>query len=219
MKLIVISSSLERPGEVDEVIRMFELGLGYYHIRKPRMSRRALAEYITSFPAEYRPRIILHSYHALAYKYRLGGIHMSRKHRHRGRLYRWKIRMRRLRHPGLIVTRTYHKLSDLQNDKRRYTYAFLSPIYDSITHPTLSGGFSKRALLIVNDTARQPILAMGGITPDRLADVHDLGFSGAALHGIVWSADSSPAVVFKQALEAVAVLSSTAQSRDSETGR
>ncbi len=200
MQLIVISSGQDRPGEVEEVTRMFELGLQYYHIRKPRLSKRALSEYITAFPDKYRRRIVLHSFHALAYKFKLGGIHMSRKHRHRGRLYRWRIRMRRLRRPGLVITRTYHKLSDLQNDKRRYTYAFLSPIYDSITHPTLSGGFSKRALLIVNKTARQPILAMGGVTPARLADIRDLGFSGAVLHGVVWSEDTSPAIVFKEAL-------------------
>ena len=206
MQLVVISGGEETPGEIDEVTRMFELGLKHFHIRKSRMSKKELKAYITSFPEKYRPYLILHSHHALAFKYKLGGIHMSRRHRKRGRIYRWKIRWQKIKNPQLIVTRTYHKLSDLQNEKRRYSYAFISPVFDSITHATLSGGFSKRALNIVNKSSRHPLLAVGGITPERLADIVPLGFAGAALHGAIWSEGRSPAHVFKMARDKAAQL-------------
>lgn len=206
MELVVISSGNETPGEIDEVTRMFELGLKYFHIRKTHLSKRDLKEYITSFPSEYRSRMILHNHHDLAFKLKLGGIHISKRHRRKGRIYRWRVRFERFKNPNLIITRTFHKLTDIQNDRRRFSYAFLSPVFDSITHATLSGGFSKRALNIVNSSSKYPIFAVGGVTVERLPDIAQLGFSGAALHGSIWAEGGSPAHIFKAAADVAKTL-------------
>jgi thiamine-phosphate pyrophosphorylase len=202
MKLVVVSSPKDHPNEIVEVIRMFEAGLEHFHIRKPRMSRKELTEYIKLFPEKYRSRIVIHSYHGLASSLKLGGIHLSRKHRKRGRLYRIKLFLRRKIERDLLVTRTFHKLTDITNEKRKYSYTFLSPVFDSITHSTLSGGFSKRALLIMIPQAKQPVYALGGVTEERFPEIIDLGFEGAVLLGSVWNSEEAPHIVFKRALEA-----------------
>jgi thiamine-phosphate pyrophosphorylase len=203
MKLVVMSSPQDSENEIQEVIRMFDAGLTHFHIRKPRKSKKQLSAYISSIPSEYHSRLIIHSYHALADRYKLGGIHLSRRHRKRGWWYKFKLRLKRSIQRDLIVTRTFHKLTDITNDKRSYSYAFLSPVFDSITHHTLSGGFSKRALLIMIPQARQPIYAMGGVSYDKFEAVRELGFEGVVLLGSIWKNDEGllPHEVFRQAKE------------------
>jgi len=202
MKLVVVSSPKDQPNEIVEVIRMFEAGLEYFHVRKPRMGRKELIDYIKLFPEKYRKRLIIHSYHGLASNLSLGGIHLSRKHRKRGKFYRIKLSLKRKFNKKLVVTRTFHKLTDITNEKRKYSYTFLSPVFDSITHSTLSGGFSKRALLIMIPQARQPVYALGGVTEERFTEISDLGFEGAVLLGSVWNSEEAPHIVFKKALAA-----------------
>lgn len=202
MKIIVISSPKEHPNEIVEVIRMFEAGLEHFHIRKPRLNKKQLTEYIKQFPEKYRKNIVIHSYHGLASSLNLGGIHLSRKHRKRGRLYQVRLYFRRKFDRKLLVTRTFHKLTDITNEKRKYSYTFLSPVFDSITHSTLSGGFSKRALLIMIPQAKQPVYALGGVTEERFPEIIDLGFEGAVLLGSVWNSEEAPHIVFKKALAA-----------------
>ncbi len=201
MDIIVISNPVDLEDEVQEVLRMFRMGLSVYHIRKPRMSRREMTEYIKKFPREYRKRLVLHGYHSLADQYHLGGIHLSRHHRKRGRIYRFKIWLKKKLYPGMIVSRTFHKLTDITGDRMTYNYTFLSPVFDSVSHSTLSGGFSKRALLIMIPQARQPVYALGGITNDRLGEVRNLGFHGAVLLGSIWEGPERPHEKFKMALE------------------
>jgi len=202
MKIVVVSSPKDQPNETVEVIRMFDAGLEYFHIRKPRLSKKQLTEYINLFPEKYRKRLVIHSYHGLASTLSLGGIHLSRKHRKRGRFYRLKLFLRRKIERDLVVTRTFHKLTDITNEKRKYSYTFLSPVFDSITHSTLSGGFSKRALLIMIPQAKQPVYAMGGVDAERIPEIADLGFEGAVLLGSVWNSEEAPHIVFKKALAA-----------------
>lgn len=201
MKIVVVSSPKDQPDEIFEVIKMFEAGLEHFHIRKPRLSRKELTEYIKLFPEKYRERIVTHSFHGLASSLKLGGIHLSRKHRKRGKFYRFQLFLKRKFDKKLLVTRTFHKLTDITDDKRKYSYTFLSPVFDSITHSTLSGGFSKRALLIMIPQAKQPVYALGGIMPELLPEVSDLGFEGAVLLGSVWNTEEAPHVVFKKAVE------------------
>ncbi len=201
MEVIVVSSTHEVPQEVGEVVQMFEMGLKYFHVHKPKLNRKQLLEYLEQFPEEYRSKLVLHSYHGLAFKLKLGGIHLTRKHRKRGRLYYFRLWIRRKLNPNLIVSRSFHKLSDLTNDKRKYSYAFLSPVFDSISHSSLSAGFSKRALLIVIPQARQPVYAMGGISEEKFDYIHNHGFDGMALHGTVWEGKIPPSAVFRSAFE------------------
>lgn len=208
LKLVVFSSPVSIENEVQEVLRMFDAGLESFHVRKPHMSKKEMVIFIKQFPKKYRKRIVLHGYHALADQYQLGGIHLSRQHRKRNKFYHFKIWLKKKLYPKMMLTRTFHKLTDITSDKRQYTYAFLSPVFDSVSQSTLSGGFSKRALLIMIPQAKQPIYALGGITTERIKDIAALGFHGAALHGFLWEeSDELPSQKFKKALaEASAVL-------------
>ncbi len=209
MEIAVISCSHDEVNEIEEVVRMFDAGLKHFHIRKPRKNKQELSDYIQRFPHKFRKQLILHTYHGLASQFKLGGIHLSREHRKRNNLYALRLWVRRKLNPNLIVTRTFHKLTDITQDKRTYTYAFLSPVFDSVTRSSLAGGFSRRALHIIIPQAKQPIYALGGITVDRLTEVSENGFYGATFHGSIWDNDIPASQIFKEAKQLSRQLDST----------
>lgn len=208
MEIIVISNSSDVPNEVEEVVRMFDAGLPYYHIRKPRKDKQQLAEYIERFPDKFRSRMVIHSYHSLVRKYQLAGIHLSRQHRRRKGFYKFKLWLQRRLNPKLIVTRSFHKLTDITQDKRRYAYTFLSPVFDSATSSTLSGGYSRRALLIVLPQAKQPVYALGGISLHTINKAAARGFDGVVFHGGIWNSEIPPHQIFIKAQQLVRELDS-----------
>lgn len=199
MEITVISSPTDELTEIEDVVRMLDAGLKHFHIRKPRKNKQELAEYIERFPNKFRDRMILHSYHGLAKQFKLGGIHLSREHRRRNKFYAFRLWVKRKMNPDLIVTRTFHKLTDITSDRRKYSYAFLSPVFDSVTRSSLAGGFSKRALLIIIPQAKQPIYALGGISVERLPEVVENGFYGAAFHGSIWESETPAYEIFIEA--------------------
>lgn len=199
MEIIVISNSSDVPNEVEEVVRMFNAGLSYFHIRKPRKDKYQLAEYIERFPDKFRKKMIIHSYHGLARKYQLAGIHLSRQHRRRKKFYKIKLWLQRKMNPSLIVTRSFHKLTDITHDRRRYSYAFLSPVFDSATSSALSGGYSKRALHVILPQAKQPVYALGGITLETIPKAAERGFDGVVFHGSMWNSSIPPHQIFLKA--------------------
>jgi len=190
MELVVISSPRKKEGEVADTIRMFEAGLQRFHLRKPGVSKKYIKEYIELIPERYRNRIVIHSHHGYAHKYKLGGIHISKKHRKSPFKLRMRMYWYRFRRPNFIITRSCHKLGDLTAERLPYSYVFLSPIFDSISVNSLSGGFSKRGLKNTLEESRLRVYAMGGIEPNRFQQIADLGFQGAAILGYLWSADN-----------------------------
>lgn len=201
IRITAMSGSGMSEEEVAEAVKMLDAGLNGFHIRKPRISRKEMKEYLLLYPEAYRNRLVLHSFHDLAHRLKLGGIHISRSHRKRNRMYRIRLRLKRLVNPGLIVTRSFHTLTGIAEDRRRYSYAFLSPVFDSASKGTLGSGYSERALLMTLKQARCPIYAMGGVNPENLTRAASLGFTGAMLAGVLWRSDRRPHEVYEAAKE------------------
>lgn len=189
MELIVISSPRKTDGEIANTIRMFDAGLQRFHLRKPGTSKKYIKEFIEGVPKKYHSRIVIHSNHSFAKKYNLGGIHISRKHRKSPFKLRFKIARLRLFRPKLIITRSCHKLGDILDEKISYNYVLLSPVFDNISMSQLSAGFSHRGLTSGLESSKQNVFAMGGIDPNKLQDIADLGFKGAAVLGYIWNAE------------------------------
>lgn len=200
MEIVAFSSPGEYPNEVEEAIKMLDMGILHFHIRKPKYNRKEMARFVTSFPEAYRKQLILHSHHGLVGKYKLGGMHLSRIHRKRKTLYKLKLWLKLRLNRGLVITRTFHKLTDVNDDRRAYSYAFLSPVFDRMSQNSIGGGYSKRALLIMIPQARQPIYALGGIGPSKIALTKELGFQGAVLLGALWKGNEAPHVIAAQTL-------------------
>lgn len=205
MELVVVSSPRKKDGEIGDVIRMFDAGLERFHLRKPGSSKKYVKEFIEQIPNKYRNRIVIHSNHRYAWKYKLGGIHISKKHRNKLLNLRLKLFWYRLRNPRLVITRSCHKLADLYSERIHYDYVFLSPVFDSISVNTLSGGFNQRGLISALEQSKIRVFAMGGVQPDKFQQIANLGFGGCAVLGYLWNTDDR-IEAFNQCLEKLKAL-------------
>lgn len=90
---------------------------------------------------------------------------------------------------GSTVSTSFHSLQQLRTDwGPALSYAFLSPIFDSISKEGYSAArFDRRELRHVLQCPF-PVVALGGITPENIQDTEHMGFAGAAVIGSVWQA-------------------------------
>ena len=164
------------PGEASFIVRLLDESFDRVHIRKPDADARAVAQLIEGVPEEYRSRLVLHDHHALAEPYGLGGIHLN---------YRNPVAPAGFQG---TVSRSCHSLDEVRAWKPRCAYVFLSPIYDSISKQGYRSAFSKQTLLKASAEGiiDQQVVALGGVTYQRLAEVEQLGFGGYAMLGEAW---------------------------------
>lgn len=164
------------PGEASFIVRLLDEKFDRVHIRKPDADSSAVAQLIESIPEAYRRRLVLHDCHELAAQYELGGIHLN----HRNPLP--------LKGFHGSVSRSCHSLDEVREWKPRCHYVFLSPIYDSISKQGYASAFSFQTLLKANAEGiiDQQVVALGGISYERLAEVERLGFGGYAMLGEAW---------------------------------
>jgi thiamine-phosphate pyrophosphorylase len=91
--------------------------------------------------------------------------------------------------PGLAQSTGFHALSDLAEPWQHLDYAFLSPIYNSISKQGYQAtAFPKQQLMQALAACGMPVYALGGVTPEVCSDLQAAGFDGCAVIGSVWSA-------------------------------
>lgn len=159
-------------GEAEKIVSLLTEGdFWRVHIRKPGSTPDSMAALIAAIPEALRSRLSLHDHFHLAEQMRVGGIHLNS--RNRKAPDRWR---------GL-TSRSIHSISEIASVSE--DYAFLSPIFPSISKPGYSADFNRDEL---RNAVNPKIFALGGVTPERLAEVEAIGFGGAAMLGSVWRA-------------------------------
>lgn len=200
MKLIVVTDANWVENEHDVLKMLFKSGLRYLHVRKPNFTYSQMSDYIKKIPLDYHDRIILHSHHRLVFTYELKGIHITEKHRKSG----FKMFMRTVVYPILKpkiqLTASFHKLSDLKSNKKKYRYVFLSPIFESISKAEHAPSYSLGKITDALSTVKKNVIALGGVDDTKISTCSEMGFEGVALSGYIWQS-GSPVTNFKVAKE------------------
>lgn len=207
MDLIVFSTSDRSLSEAKEVTQLFEEGLTAFHLKKSSFESHEMEEYIKAIPSKYHPFIVLHSNHHLRRKFNIGGLHLSRTHRKKKYNSWWKLFRLRSFSGKMKFTRTFSKLSSLSENKTKYDYVFLSPIYDSISKIGHSGNFGNRSLKKFLQLSKAPVIALGGVEADKFEECKELGFHGVGVLGYIWNNESmSPIEAYRFAKEKLSSL-------------
>ncbi len=177
--LVVITQPQIISLEASVLNRLFISGLQHLHLRKPNADKTQLRNLISDIEPRFRSRIVMHYYVDIATEFDLGAIQINA---HTTTADGWKGK----------ICRSCHTINELSQTLDNQDYAMLSPIYDSISkigyqsHFTLADLQASRHVL-----ERSRVVALGGVTPERVAELHSLGFSGAAVLGALWqNADS-----------------------------
>jgi thiamine-phosphate pyrophosphorylase len=197
VQLIVISPEQEDPREIAVLGAMLRAGLGRYHVRKPGWTDERLGAWLKALPVEWRPRLVVHSHHHWAGDLGLGGRH-------------WRDDAAAPAAPGAGYTsRSCHALDGVTGALVAYTAVFFGPLFPSLSKSDYAPDGAKAAgdlaRLLAGRTAAQrrtAVIALGGVTAERLAHCREWGCDGAAVLGAIWQS-AEPVAAF-QALQTAA---------------
>jgi thiamine-phosphate pyrophosphorylase len=81
-----------------------------------------------------------------------------------------------------------HSLEEVAMQKPKVDYLFLSPIFDSISKQGYASGFRREVLqqAQADGLIDAQVMALGGVTLERIPQLATWGFGGVALLGDVW---------------------------------
>ena len=180
MLLIVISPENTVPFEHEIVRALFNEGLRFFHLRKPAFTKDDTKAYIKELPVEYLNRTSLHYHHSLAEEYSLGGIHYPAAN----------IKdVDRTTHTNILRTSfSAHSFQELSSVNKSVSYAFISPVFNSISKQGYSANPELKRLkdYKLSHHLHTPIIALGGITEQDVETAREMGFSGVAVLGSIW---------------------------------
>ena len=176
MKLIAITKPDFYDGEAAFIKRLFERGFDIVHLRKPNSDIDSCRNILNELSSEERSRIIVHDYPELYYEFLLKGFHINKNIVKYPEGYQG------------FKTRSCHSLEEVKLYKNDFDYVFLSPIFDSISKQGYKSAFTEEVL---RNASREGIIdekvvALGGVTFEKIPYLEELHFGGAAMMGGVF---------------------------------
>ena len=150
----------------------------YFHIRKPRFSEQQMRDYLSPFPLDVRARLSLHDFHNLAEELQIGGVHLNSRN---------PVLAETLK--GQRVSASCHSIDEFAQRQSECDYCFLSPIFDSVSKQGYRSAFSPEVLkkAFAEGRLNEKAVALGGVTPEKVAVLEEIGFSSYASVGEMWA--------------------------------
>ena len=187
MLWITVTSPSFFDGEASFIGRLLSCGVDIVHLRKPGAAESDCARLLDELTAEERKRIVIHDFFELAGPYGLRGIHLNAR--------RSEIPAGYTGH----VSRSCHSLEEIERWKPVCNYVFLSPVFDSISKAGYNAAFTAEQLKQAGEQGiiNERVIALGGITPERMDAVREWHFGGVALLGFLWQ-NRTPQGVIEQ---------------------
>ena len=180
--MIVISNPTAIVNEINLIHSLFGEGLKLFHVRKPDFSKEEMLSFLSKINTEFRSKLVLHQHHELAKDFGINRIHFTENKR-------IQLNTTSGGFPESVgcLSTSAHQMSDFNSLNPVFNYAFISPIYPSISkenyvpHCDFSLEIKKRTNF---DTH---LIALGGITPENIKKTLALGFDAIALLGTIWN--------------------------------
>lgn len=173
---IVITLPHFFPGEAAMIVQLLQGQVDLVHIRKPEACAEETEQLITEIPPQYRNRLVLHDHHWLAAKYHLHGIHLNSRNPQPPPDWKGSL------------SRSCHSLEEVMVWKEKCSYVSLSPIFDSISKKGYRSAFTREELrrAHADGIIDNRVMALGGVTFNKLDEVTRMGFGGGMILGDAW---------------------------------
>ncbi|NHB67163.1 thiamine phosphate synthase [Perlabentimonas gracilis] len=178
MKLALITHPNSFRFEEKIVQSLFENGLELLHIRKPEWEPAKIAELVRQIPVQFRERVTLHSHYFLANDLGVGGIHITNTAKGK----RYEERYKHLR-----VSVSTHSVEEAIGLSSAYEYAFISPVFSSISKNGYNSAFADNQLAEANKYSKVPLFALGGVDIATAPNAKGMNFKGIAVLGALWN--------------------------------
>lgn len=179
MLILVVTPEIPHENEPELIVNMLLCGVDRVHLRHPSLSVVEMRNIIDAIPFELRERLTVHDCFELVEEFPQLGINLNS----RNTLVPDK--------PHGLMSRSCHSISEAMQPA---DYVLLSPIFPSISKPGYHSHFSEAEL---KGLPRGKVVALGGMTPERIASLKCYPFIGAAFSGFVWNKETEPAIVMR----------------------
>ncbi|MCM1255816.1 MAG: thiamine phosphate synthase [Duncaniella sp.] len=176
IKIAITPEEIDERCEAMATKMLLKSGWDRVHLRHPKASRRDMINLIEKIPQEYHSRLVLHGHFDLINEYNLGGLHLN---------HRCPTLPGNYKGPASRSCHSLDEIKDCKNDKISYSYITLSPIFDSISKSGYKRAFNDTELYQLSGIKYPSIIALGGVTPERLDTLSRFNFSGFAMLGAI----------------------------------
>jgi thiamine-phosphate pyrophosphorylase len=87
---------------------------------------------------------------------------------------------------GALVGISIHSIAEARSlDPTLVDYAIAGPVFETASKPGYGPALGPAGLRVIAATSRVPVIAIGGITPERIAEIMAAGAAGVAVMGSV----------------------------------
>ncbi len=180
--LIVISSPTAIRNEPSLINQLFDEGLSVFHLRKPESSSQELVLLLQEIDSIHHSKIALHSHHYLAKSFGINRLHYTEASRK-------QLTDVDFSENENVLSTSVHSVEDFKNLSEHFSYAFLSPVFNSISKPDYEAQpFDLNGL---EEKRSTKLIALGGINEHNCSKAFDMGFDGIALMGSVWNSEDT----------------------------
>lgn len=174
MQLLVITREDFFSEEAAALNDLFEAGLTGLHLRKPGATDHEVRALLRAIRTDFHSRILVHNHQALSGEFDILGVHLP---------LNTLLQADKIRDKGQISC-SAHSLAEIQAAATVADRAFISPLFNSLSKKDYRGNAS--LCTVPKPKGNTLWVALGGITPNRLAAVHRYGFEAAAVMGYIW---------------------------------
>lgn len=180
--MIVITNPFLIENEFKIIHQLFEEGLGLLHVRKQSYSENNMRNFLSNINYKNYSKLVLHSQHHLVEEFEINRIHFSEKERDNPARFQKPCSY-------LFSTSTHH-INIFNNLNNEFDYAFLSPVFPSISKPNYTSEIHLLESIQNRTNFNTELIALGGITENNIQLALDLGFDKVALLGTVWLSEN-----------------------------
>ena len=194
MQLIVISHPDIITNEADTINALFDEGLEVFHLRKPTASENELRDLLRKINKKNYSGIAIHQDHSMAKTVGINRIHFSETNR----LTTTEEELKKWKTENYILSTSIHSIDDHESLSDNFSYTFLGPVFESISKPGYKPRSEELIQLKKEENRRVKIIAIGGITGDKIEKVEQANFDGVALLGTIWNDTANAIKVFRK---------------------
>ena len=153
-----------------------------FHLRRYVSFEEEVVSFLSSFTEEERKQIVLNHHHFLASEFGINRLHFSEK----DRIEIGDEKLEKLHSLGFILSTSVHTVEDFEKLTSVFEYAFLSPVFDSISKEN----YKAVSFDLANIRRDIKLIALGGVTFENYNNALNLGFDGVAFLGGVWNQEN-----------------------------
>lgn len=185
--MIVISNPISVANEINIIHSLFEEGLLLFHVRKPYFGISQMKQFLSKINSNYRDRLVLHSHYDLTEELGINRIHFSESKRKVTLLLPINLPFAQHTKKGLRLSTSVHTIGDFNELDNSFEYAFLAPVYPSISKENYSSKVNHFEAIKNRNNYSTSLIALGGIESKNIKKTLKNGFDDVALLGTIWN--------------------------------